>query len=403
MYNAVLESWRGTYRWWREHNPGDGQQLPARLNYSRYTLFKTFTQVRTEDPRWAGLDTRVGRGVICRFDRTREAFYRRCEQGGTPGYPRFKPRHRYKSVEIPDASPAMLKAPGEGRWWRLKVKGVPSVRFTDRSSRVARLLDEGALRELRVVRTPLRVELHAVFRYQAPDVPEGTPPNPVGVDKGLANRLALSDGTYLEPRVPDRARIRRAQRRLSRAQPGSRSRVKKRAALAKAHRRETERARNDDFRLAHSLVTAYDGIAVEALNVAGMLRSKMFSRKMSEQRWAAFDAIVEHKAGKAGVRYAKVNPANTSTDCSQCGQRQPMPLDVREYRCAGCGLRLCRDVNAARNVCARAFGPNTWGREGTHPGAARSTNNHRKTEPSQTEPLVVAAEQYASVSGHSGI
>ena len=85
-----------------------------------------------------------------------------------------------------------------------------------------------------------------------------------------------------------------------------------------------------------------------------MLRSKMFSRKISEQRWGAFDLILEHKAAKAGVHYAKVNPNNTSTDCSGCGWRQPMPLGTREYQCPNCGLRLYRDLNAANNICARA-------------------------------------------------
>ncbi|MCE2529104.1 MAG: transposase [Acidimicrobiia bacterium] len=42
---------------------------------------------------------------------------------------------------------------------------------------------------------------------------------------------------------------------------------------------------------------------------------------------------MEHKAAKAGIRYLKVNPANTTTDCSACGHRQAMPLGVREYRC----------------------------------------------------------------------
>ena len=396
MYNAVLESWKGTYAWWREHNPGEDRTLPAELRRSRYDLFKMFTQVRAEDPRWGGLDTRVGRGVICRFERATRSFYRRCGKGQNPGYPRFKPRHRWKSIEVPDASPSMLSAPTGGRWWRLRVKGVPAVRFADRGGRLRSALEEGKLVELRVVRTPLRVELHAVFRHQTAAVADTEPSNPVGVDKGLTNRLALSDGTYVEARTPDLSTARRYQRRLSRAKPGSRSRVKKRAALARARRRETERARQADFRLAHQLVTTFDAIAVEDLNISGMLRSKMFSRKMSEQRWGAFDLILEHKAAKAGVLYVKVNPKNTTTDCSRCGHRRPMPLHQREYRCPSCGLRLCRDHNAARNICARAF-PEVRGREGTSPGAARNMhNNHRKTTPPLTAGTrMVAAEQYA--------
>ncbi|MCE2529105.1 MAG: transposase [Acidimicrobiia bacterium] len=269
MYNALLESWKGTYARWREHNPGDDRGFPPELNRSRYDLFKMFTQVRGEDVRWTGLDARVGRGVICRFDRATKAFYDRCKTGKAPGYPRFKSRHRWRSIEIPDASASMLSEPGEGRWWRLRVKGVPAVRFADRHGRLRSALNNGALVELRIVRTPLRVELHAVFRHPHIPDPTGEPMNPVGADKGLAGRLVLSDGTIVTARTPDLADIKRRQRALSRAKRGSRSRVKKRNALAKAWRRESERARQADFRLAHRLVSSYDGIAVEDLNVAG--------------------------------------------------------------------------------------------------------------------------------------
>ncbi len=374
MYNACLESWKGTHAWWREHNPGVDEKFPRDM--SRYDLFKMFTRVRAEDVRWAGLDTRVGRGVICRFDRTRKAFYDRCNTAKKkPGYPRFKSRRRWRSIEIPGATASMVREPGEGgRWWRLRVKGVPSVRFADRGGRLRTALDQGRLVELRIVRTPVRVELHAVFRHAATPEPVGEPSNPVGMDKGLRTRLARCDGRYVKAREPDLGAIKRRQRALSRAKKGSRTRAKKRLALARAWRRETEKARNADFRLAHRLVSDFDGLGVEALNVAGMLRRRRSAKKMSEQRWAALDAILEHKAAKAGVRYVRVNAAYTSQDCSTCGHRQPMPLNKRVYDCGRCGMRLCRDVNAARNVCARAF-PRLGGRAGkeveTSPGVAR--------------------------------
>ena len=84
---------------------------------------------------------------------------------------------------------------------------------------------------------------------------------------------------------------------------------------------------------------------------------------MSEQRWGCFDTTMRHKAEKAGVPYETVSPAFTSTDCSRCGHRQAMPLEVRVYVCPRCGLRLDRDVNAALNIRARAF-PEVRGREG---------------------------------------
>ena len=82
-------------------------------------------------------------------------------------------------------------------------------------------------------------------------------------------------------------------------------------SLTRVWRRETERARQADFRLAHRFVSEHDAVIVEDLAVGNMLRSRLWSRKMSEQRWASFDAVLEYKAWKAGIRFEKVNPSNT--------------------------------------------------------------------------------------------
>ena len=380
LYNAALESWKGTYRWWKEHHPEE--PLPRELYQSHYDRLKMFTDVRRDHPEWERLSVKVGRGVLCRFDRAVRAFYKRCKEGKNPGHPRFKPSRRWRSIEIPDASPGMLVAPGNPKngskvWWRLAVKGLPRLKFRDKGDRLAIALGSGGrLVELRVVRTPLRTEIHAVLKHPEREMPDPEPSRPVGLDRGLRIRLALSDGTRIPARVPEMASIKRSQRKLSRARKGSQNRRKKALSFARAHRREKERAVQADFRLAHHLVSTYDAIAVENLGVAGMLRAKRFSRKLSDQRWSSLDRILEHKAWKAGVPYVRVDPRHTSTDCSFCGHRQPMPLLLRVFQCGRCGLELDRDVNAARNIGARAFGP---GSGGTTPDAMRQTNFRRKT------------------------
>ena len=282
-------------------------------------------------------------------------------------------------------------------WWRLRVKGVPRVRFRDKHHHLATALGSGAqLKELRVVRTPLRTEVHAVVRHPPCDMPVREPENPVGIDLGLKHRLVVSDGTRVPARKPDRTRIKRAQRKLSRAEKGSNTRRKRVRTLAKAHRREKERAVQADFRLAHLLVTTYDGIATEDLNIAGMLKSKMFSRQISDQRWASLISMLGYKAWKAGIRHVRVDPRHTSTTCSVCGHRQAMPLHMRVFSCERCGLELDRDVNSARNIGVRGFGP---GSGGTLPDAMRHTKSACKTAPASGREAASGhiAEQYRTV------
>ena len=201
LYNACLESWRGTYAWWREHHPDPDEKFPSELAQSHFDRMRMFTGVREDRPEWAAVSVKVGRGVLRRFDRTVQSFYKRCADGKRPGFPRFKPSRRWRSVEIVDASPGMLSAPGTSgngsdRWWRLRVKGIPRLRFTDKGHRLEKALGVGAVvKELRVVRTPLRTELHVVLRHPPRVLPVRPICNPVGIDKGLEHRMTLSDGT----------------------------------------------------------------------------------------------------------------------------------------------------------------------------------------------------------------
>ena len=107
-------------------------------------------------------------------------------------------------------------------WWRLGVKGLPRLKFRDKGDRLGIALGGGAkVKELRVVRTPLRTEIHVVVRHPEREMPQVEPSNPVGIDVGLTQRLTLSDGSVVPPRRVDASSIKRAQRRFSRAKKGS--------------------------------------------------------------------------------------------------------------------------------------------------------------------------------------
>ena len=163
--------------------------------------------------------------------------------------------------------------------------------------------------ELRVVRTPLRTEVHVVVKHPERAVPIVTDPqNPVGIDMGLKTRMTLSTGEHVPARIVNSTLVKRTQRKVSRAKKGSASRRKKVTAHAKAWRRKTERAVQADHRLAHRLVSSHDGISTEELNTAGLLRSKWFSKKMSEQRWGAFFDIRGYQAWKAGIPVCEGKP-----------------------------------------------------------------------------------------------
>ena len=56
-----------------------------------------------------------------------------------------------------------------------------------------------------------------------------------------------------------------------------------------------------------------------------------------------------------GASQVKVNPMNTTKECSACGNKQDMPLHKRQYDCPNCGMSLGRDTNSAIIILRRAM------------------------------------------------
>lgn len=79
--------------------------------------------------------------------------------------------------------------------------------------------------------------------------------------------------------------------------------------------------------------------------------------------WAAIGAtkrILEWQADKNQRTIIKINPRNTTQDCSNCGAtaKHPLTLDDRTYKCESCGMIMDRDKNSALNMLKRAgFNP----------------------------------------------
>jgi hypothetical protein len=92
----------------------------------------------------------------------------------------------------------------------------------------------------------------------------------VGVDFGLNNLVALSDGTTIEaPRCYRKleTRSRKAHRNLSRKKKGSRNRVKARIMLAKVEEKIANQRRDFTYKTARMIINKYDAVYVEDLPV----------------------------------------------------------------------------------------------------------------------------------------
>ena len=146
------------------------------------------------------------------------------------------------------------------------------------------------------------------------------------------------------------AKLKKLSKRLSCKQRGSRRRNKQRRKVALAHLKVARTRRDFLHQTTTQLVRDYDALSVEKLNIRGMVRNRHLAKAIADVSWGTFFTMLREKAERAGRQFEAVNPRYTSQTCSQCGERQPMPLAVRVFACAACGYTADRDQNASENI-----------------------------------------------------
>ncbi|MEU1523268.1 RNA-guided endonuclease TnpB family protein [Nocardia rhamnosiphila] len=178
----------------------------------------------------------------------------------------------------------------------------------------------------------------------------------VGVDAGIASLYTFSTGEKVSnPRHErrDRARLKKAQRVLSKKQKGSTNQARARLRLARIHARIADRRQDHLHKLSTRLVRENQVIAIEDLSVRNMVRNPALARAISDASWSRFRSMLEYKAdwyGRSVVAVDRFYPS--SKTCSACGRiNDSLPLRVREWTCP-CGVTHDRDTNAAKNIRA---------------------------------------------------
>ena len=347
LYNAALEEWRWAYR--------------AGVSISLYSQYRELTAIRAGDAFWGSMSIQVGRGVLSRADRARQAFYRRVKAGETPGYPRFKSSRRWHTIELANVTPSMVKP--RGSYCAIRIKGLPEIRL-----RKGLNLPEDVPKALTITLRGRRLFVNLTYEVELATLPESEAA--VGVDMGVSDRLALSNGEHMGRRRKPNAKLRRAQRRLSTCKKGSHRWRKRRAVLANQQHRERIRNRNECHRITTDLVRRFGLIAVEDLAIKNMTRSaagtlenpgtgvaqkRGLNRSISEQTWGMIRHQLTYKAGWAGREMVVVDPRFTSQRCSGCGTVSAEHRQRKRYNCAECGMTEDADVNAARNVLHKAL------------------------------------------------
>ncbi len=261
------------------------------------------------------------------------------------GFPKFKKNSR--SVEY--------KTTG----WKLS-ECRKNITFTDKTgigtlklvgSRDIQFANKADIKRVRIVK---RADgYYCQFCIKADRVEDCTPTgNSIGIDVGIESFYTDSNGDKVaNPKYLRKSekRLKRLQKLVSRKRKGSSNRRKAINRLGRKHLQVSRQRKDFVVETARALCTSNDVIVLENLNVRGLLKNHNLAKSISDASWSMLKDWLKYFGNLFKREIIEVNPAYTSQDCSNCGNRVKKSLSTRTHTCS-CGTVLCRDHNAAINI-----------------------------------------------------
>ena len=177
----------------------------------------------------------------------------------------------------------------------------------------------------------------------------------VGIDLGVKDFVITSDGEVFENKhflKNEEKKMKKLQRQLSKKKVGSNNRKKAQIRIAKLFERMTNKKDAYIHYVVNELLSSFDTIFMEDLNVQGMLRNHHLAKAIQEVGFFNFKQVLVNKAlvnDKQVVFIDRFYPS--SKTCSVCGyKKEDLTLNDREWSCPNCGTKHNRDINAAVNI-----------------------------------------------------
>lgn len=314
------------------------------LNYVKCA--KELTVLKKELPWLREADSTALQSSLRALDRAFQNFFRRCKEGGSPGYPLFKNKHDRRQSFVTKKNKNTI---------RVLSGHIVLPKLGPVKCHISRPVQG------RIINAA--VELSASGKYFVSlcctDVPVGVyepSDKAVGLDMGLSAFAVTSDGEkYANPKHLEKSlkKLARLRRQLSRKTKGSRRRNKARIRVARLHEHVRNQRLDTQQKLSTRLVKEYGVICAEDLAVGNMVKNHHLARAIESAAWSQFLRLLEQKSRAHGRKFQKVDRYFSSSQlCSHCGHKEDgvKNLQIHRWTCPVCGTTHDRDVNAAKNI-----------------------------------------------------
>lgn len=262
------------------------------------------------------------------------------------GFPKFKSKKNMGSFSIPQSCEVNFKS------GRISLPKIGEVKF------VLHRTFKGKIKTATVSMTPTNKYFISILIDDGKKIPKKHKfnfNNTVGIDVGINNFAALSTGKNIEnPKYFKKSidRLKILQRRAGKKQKGSNNRKKANLKVSLLH--EIIANQRNDFlhKFTHKIVSENQAVAIETLNIRGMLKNHCLAQAISDAGWYECFRQLEYKTEWAGKTLLKIGQFEPSSKiCNACGAiNNALELKDREWTCQKCNTLHDRDVNAAINI-----------------------------------------------------
>jgi putative transposase len=259
------------------------------------------------------------------------------------GFPRFKKKGALRSFNKPQLGTTFH----QGNRFKLPVIG--SIKFWQ-----DRPIPQGEIvKQARVVRwsTGWYIMLTLQWDVSIPDsIPHG---NPVGIDRGLTNFVATSNGLLIKRMrffADAERKLKLLPKLVTRKKIGSNNRKRASEKVALLHEYVANCRKDWPSKLSHQICDDAGMVFLQDLNLVGS-KAAMLAKHCLDAGFGQLFNILEQTCFKRGVFFQKVDAKKTSHICPNClNETGKKDLSERVHSCHHYVYTTDRDVAAAQVV-----------------------------------------------------
>ncbi len=321
VYNLALETKNTAY-------------LGSKHNFSTFDLIKQLPELKKECKWLKEVNSQSLQQAITNMDVAFKKFFKGA------GFPKFKKKSNGGSFSIPQnviVEKDLLIIP----------------KFKEGINIVLHREIRGIIKSATISVTPTGKYFVSILCDTNTEMPIKTPiteSTTIGIDLGIKDFVITSEGEVFE----NPKNLRKAQSKLKYVQrkysKNKGKRTKQRLALL--HEKVVNKRKDFLHKVSTKLIRENQTIALETLNVKGMVKNHNLAQAINDVSWSTFVTMLEYKAdwyGKNILRIGRFAPSSKTCNC--CGYiNKELTLKDRSWTCPNCNSVLDRDVNAAINI-----------------------------------------------------